>query len=65
MRVKDFKFLDRVVAVAQKIDGPGIPYGRKDVDVWGQIVTALAATAVKTKDSKPFDQAATDRKSVV
>ena len=59
VRVKDFKFLDRVVAVAQKIDGPGIPYGRKDVDVWGQIVTALAATAVKTKDSKLFDQAAT------
>ena len=31
VRVKDFKFLDRVVAVAQKIDGPGTPYGRKDV----------------------------------
>src|ERR1017187_1181274 len=28
-------------------------------DVLGQIVTALAATAVKTKDSKLFDQAAT------
>jgi hypothetical protein len=28
VRVKDFKFLDRVVAVAQKIDGPGNPYGR-------------------------------------
>ena len=59
VRVKDFKFLDRVVAVAQEIDGPGTPYGRKDVDVLGQIVTALAATAVKTKDSKLFDQAAT------
>jgi hypothetical protein len=59
VRVKDFKFLDRVVAVAQKIDGPGTPYGRKDVDVLGQIVTALAATALKTKDSKLFDQAAT------
>jgi hypothetical protein len=65
VRVKDFKFLDRVVAVAQEIDGPGTPYGRKDVDVLGQIVTALAATAVKTKDSKLFDQAATVAQGIV